>query len=134
MENVEQKENKERIIENKNYRELFKEYYHIEFSSNYDIHHIDLNHNNNDIDNLMILPKKLHQQYHNLLNSINYEEDIFLKKFSARINGNSVNSNNYNISMIEEFIPVFQKCNMWFDYKMYLDGILPNIHNFKLED
>lgn len=55
---------------NIDYRKYFKEYYGIDFSSKYDIHHIDLNHNNNSIKNLMILPKDLHHKYHFYLESM----------------------------------------------------------------
>ena len=54
-------------LELKDYREKFKRYYGLEFSKDYHIHHIDLNHSNNDIDNLMIVPKELHEVYHECL-------------------------------------------------------------------
>ena len=45
------------------YRKIYKDYYGIEFSSEYQIHHLDLDRTNNEIWNLLLLPKKLHQQY-----------------------------------------------------------------------
>ena len=48
----------------KNYREKYKRYYDIDFGKEYDIHHIDFNRSNNDISNLLLLPNKLHHQYH----------------------------------------------------------------------
>lgn len=47
-------------LELKDYREKFKRYYGLSFSKDYHIHHIDLDHSNNDIENLMIVPKELH--------------------------------------------------------------------------
>ena len=61
----------------KQYRKYFQDYYGIKLNKNYDIHHIDLNHENNQISNLMILPKKLHNKYHILINSTNFTGDIF---------------------------------------------------------
>lgn len=115
--------------ENKDYRKIIKEYYNINLESNYDVHHIDLNHNNNEISNLMIIPKKLHQKYHKYLNAINYNDNIFIKKFDAHIHSNIFKGDNYNLELINNFIPILIECNKWFDYKMYLDGKLPNIHN-----
>ena len=46
------------------YRRFYKQRYGIEFGSDYDIHHIDMNHENNDITNLILLPKVLHQKLH----------------------------------------------------------------------
>lgn len=117
----------------KDYRKLYKKHYGIGFGKNFDIHHIDLNHENNDINNLMILPKKLHHEYHLLLNAVNYQENIFQKTFNAKIHSNIVNGDNYNLMMAKQLISVLEECNKWYDYKLYLDGVIPNIHKIKLE-
>ena len=52
------------------YRQFYKERYKIEFGSDYDIHHIDLNHKNNSIDNLILLPKELHKELHQAIKDI----------------------------------------------------------------
>lgn len=36
----------------------------------YDVHHIDLNHNNNDFNNLVLIPKRLHRKFHFLFNGL----------------------------------------------------------------
>ena len=46
------------------YRRYYKEYYSIDFGSEYSIHHIDQNRENNDIRNLILLPRKLHSRFH----------------------------------------------------------------------
>jgi len=114
----------------KNYRLKYKRYYGIEFSSDYSIHHIDLNHNNNDINNLLLLPKELHNRYHFYLSMLtNFKiEELF------KITSNIICNNTYYTNILEDFIPVIKECKKWCDYKMYLDGYLPNIHNIKLED
>lgn len=45
-------------------RKLYKKHYGMDFGSSYDIHHIDLNKNNNDISNLLLLPQELHRRFH----------------------------------------------------------------------
>ncbi len=113
-----------------NYRTFFKKHYGIDFSDDYDVHHIDLNHNNNDINNLMVMPKKLHNKYHICLTAMGGND--LIKSFDARIYGSALNSNNYNIEMLQHLIESLKECNKWYDYKMYLDGIIDNIHNIDI--
>lgn len=60
----------------KNYRTKYKRYYGIDFDSSYDVHHIDGNHENNNINNLLLLPKDLHQKYHELTQKLHYVGDL----------------------------------------------------------
>ena len=46
------------------YRKFYKDYYGIDFGPEYDVHHIDRNRSNNDIQNLLLLPTRLHHQLH----------------------------------------------------------------------
>jgi len=46
------------------YRQYYKDYYGIEFDENMVIHHIDFDRSNNNIDNLLMMPKELHAKYH----------------------------------------------------------------------
>ena len=39
-------------------------------SNQYDVHHIDLNRSNNDFENLVLVPKRLHRKFHFFYNSI----------------------------------------------------------------
>ena len=110
------------------YRKYFKKYYGIDFSKDYDIHHIDLNHYNNDINNLMLIPKELHQRYHKCINSMD-KSDVLMRHI---ITGNMVSSNNYKLQIIKQAIEIIEECNKWYDYKMYLDGKIGNIHNIKI--
>lgn len=52
------------FMNNSDYRKIYTEYYHFEIPTDWDIHHIDYNHNNNNPNNLVALPKSLHQQLH----------------------------------------------------------------------
>lgn len=116
----------------KDYRKYFKNYYGIDFSTKYEIHHIDLDHNNNDIDNLMLLPKTLHSKYHMLLNSTPSMYDIFNKTFNAKIHSNVVCGDGYNLDMCKKLIETLEECNIWYDYKLYLDKKIPNIHDIEV--
>lgn len=46
------------------YRRLYENLYGITIPPEYDIHHIDFNRDNNNIENLLLLPKDLHQRLH----------------------------------------------------------------------
>lgn len=48
-----------------NYRKFYEKYYNIKIPVNWEIHHIDANRKNNDITNLIMIPKKLHSALHN---------------------------------------------------------------------
>ena len=87
----------------KDYLNKFKRHYNIDFDSEkYEIHHIDLDHNNNDIKNQELGDCKIHS-------TINSPHTCFL-----------TNLNN--------FVSVYLECNKWYDYKLFLDGEIPNIH------
>ena len=109
-----------------NYNRIYKQHFNIEFDSSFVVHHIDGNHENNSIENLLLLPRVLHSRYHSLKNIVNNH------RLTTTITGNQANQNNYYISYYEDFINVLNKCNKWYDYRQYLDGKLPNIHGIKL--
>ena len=48
-----------------NYRKLYEEYHDLKIPKDWDIHHIDADRENNKINNLIMLPSKLHQALHN---------------------------------------------------------------------
>lgn len=49
---------------NVDYRQLYKDYYGIDFDDSMVVHHIDFDRTNNSIDNLLLMPKELHAKYH----------------------------------------------------------------------
>ena len=46
------------------YRKFYKDYYGISFNDDMVIHHLDWNRNNNDISNLLLIPKEIHNMFH----------------------------------------------------------------------
>ena len=48
-----------------NYRKLYEEHHDLKIPKDWDIHHIDADRENNKINNLIMLPSKLHQALHN---------------------------------------------------------------------
>lgn len=52
-----------------NYRRLYENHYGITIPPEYDIHHIDFNRENNEIENLLLIPKELHKRLHSVRNT-----------------------------------------------------------------
>ena len=117
----------------KDYRKKYKRYYGIDFSSDYAIHHLDFDRSNNDISNLLLLPKKLHAKYHFYLSCIRHESGesgpVFL--LDGRIS--STNYQRWRVSLLEDFTEALVECAKWYDYKCYLDGLMPNVHGITLD-
>lgn len=56
------------------YKKIYENYYHVVWDSQkFHIHHIDRNRENNNPENLLLLPKILHHKYHFYLNKISYQ-------------------------------------------------------------
>lgn len=118
-----------------NYRRLYEDMTGEKIPKGYEIHHIDFNKKNNDIDNLVMLPKKLHRKLHKHITMYNYQQyELDLKVKSIIETGHATNSylKNYIISDYLPLLETLMKCNMWVDYKMYVMGVIPNIHNIQL--
>lgn len=49
-----------------NYRKYYADYFGIEIPKEYHIHHLDRDRNNNNIRNLILLPKEVHEKVHKL--------------------------------------------------------------------
>lgn len=116
------------------YRKKIEKEYGIKLSKKYHVHHIDLDRDNNEIYNLIILPSDLHIKYHTCLSEINKYKKGTDIKFNAEIHGNLVNSNCIIINAVQNLIDVLEECSKWYDYKMYLEGRIPNIHHIFLDN
>lgn len=123
-------------LELKDYREKFKRYYGLEFSKDYHIHHIDLNHSNNDIENLMIVPKELHEVYHECLVNVQMltegKDTSRSFEFDVKPTGNISGYQSFAFSSLLRFMKVLEEMNNWYDYKLYLEGKMPNYHGITL--
>lgn len=82
------------------YRKLYKSYYKIEFGSEFEIHHIDGNHSNNEIRNLLLLPQKLHDQLH-------WINNIFFDYFGKSYNFLRVMSNAHQCYYLSSAVDIW---------------------------
>ena len=116
-----------------NYIKFYKKTTNKDFDSKkYSIHHIDGNRQNNDISNLVMLPKALHCKYHfysrDLVNPIK-----FTVKILSVLDGGQ-GYDDYAMNALENFIQCRKECCKWCDYREYLLGYIPNIHHLSTED
>lgn len=101
-----------------NYRRKYKRYYGIDFSSEYDIHHIDFDRTNNDISNLLLLPKELHARYHRLINDLGGKDKNGFIKINILIN---LLVSNYALPIMEQLCATIQEVEEWVSFKHRLD-------------
>ena len=101
----------------KNYREKYKRYYEINFGSEYSIHHIDLDRGNNDISNLLLLPKELHAKYHLILNSISICPDKPKADGFIDVRLSNILITDYNANMFSQLAETIEECHKWLEWK-----------------
>ncbi len=96
-----------------NYRQYYKEHYGIEFGSEFSIHHLDRNRNNNDINNLLLIPSLVHQRYHFLINAIGGIQDFDFHQLVTNAN----NLQSYFAKMSE----TIKEMGYWANHKFNYD-------------
>lgn len=103
----------------KDYRRLYKKYYGINIGPNMTIHHIDGNHDNNDISNLLMLPRELHAAYHYYL-----DKAWLIGKGSFSIDPKLSGSIalSYNNQILRGLVETMEKCEEWVRFKEQLDA------------
>lgn len=94
------------------YRKFYKEHYAIEFGSDFVVHHIDSNRNNNDISNLLLLPRKLHARYHFLLNALSIQSGGYV---DLKLKDKGIT--NYELKILDLLPEIMKECNKWIRYK-----------------
>lgn len=100
----------------KNYRKYYQEITGIQIDLSFDIHHIDGNRGNNDINNLVHLPKKLHNDFHKLRNEISMFNTEIMQLGS---NDKVQTFNNAYVDTIIRYNEVLKKCSEYIDLRNY---------------
>lgn len=93
----------------KDYRKIYERYFNIKIPKGYEIHHIDFDHSNNDIDNLIMLPRDLHQRYHKAIYELNG-----LDNNRASIYGKiSISGGSFLTDEMINFCKILQEIDYW---------------------
>lgn len=108
-----------------NYRKRCLEYYldtynslfnfPAEYAEYWDVHHIDNDHNNNDMKNLVLIPHELHQKYHTL------RRTAIMCQLPDRMFGNEVSTILYESNSISNYLSCLEECMIYMDYKKMAD-------------
>jgi len=91
-----------------NYREKYLEYFGLENNPKFQVHHLDLNRDNNNIYNLVLLPKTVHKRFH-----------FFIAGFKTREKGIiTLDLSNPFESMLEietcaKVLPILKEIKKW---------------------
>ena len=100
-----------------NYREKYKRFFGIKFGSDYVIHHIDFDRKNNDISNLLLLPKELHAKYHLILNALSVCPDKPKADGFINVRLSNAEITDYNCAAFESLPKVICECAKWLKWK-----------------
>ena len=93
------------------YRSKYKAYYGIDFDDSFVIHHIDFDHSNNDIDNLILLPRTLHSSYHEIVTELqDYDNPRNDGTVSFRVDNQALFFNKHRFKKMSS---LFTKINDW---------------------
>lgn len=90
----------------KNYRKFYENKTGVKTEKGFDIHHLDFNKSNNNINNLVRIPSKLHKGYHRTIELYKDAKDLAtINELQPNIN----DLNNQEYFYNKEFIQLFLK-------------------------
>lgn len=93
------------------YRKLYEKTFGIKIPRDYDIHHIDGDHNNDSLDNLLLLPRDLHAELH-------HAEDMFRRMMEV---GNLKDFHSMpahiNVTILEDLADAIDQVSVWMKAK-----------------
>lgn len=102
-----------------NYRQLYKEWYGIEFGRDMAVHHIDYDRTNNEIDNLLLLPMELHIQYHVIMSHLGGNGNGQIEKVLLKPRQLGESDKAKCLKTLSETI---ERIKPWINFKLKLDA------------
>lgn len=100
---------------NVDYRQLYRDYFGIEFDNTMVIHHIDFDRTNNDIDNLIMIPRRLHAKYHLHVSQLGGTGDGIIN-YDMRVNGDT-----YRIQELRGLADALDEIMQWVRIKWQME-------------
>lgn len=91
------------------YRNLYEKHYGITIPPEYEVHHIDFNRDNNNIENLLLLPKGLHRQLHRVRDT----SDVNLNGFFDFQGISAQRPMDYERRCINAALDVYDELQIW---------------------
>lgn len=100
-------------------RQYYKDYYEIDFGEDFVIHHMDFDSKNNDINNLLLLPKKLYSRYMFILSGFKAKRGVVNINFEVKIDAGSMHI--YDYKMAKMLCETMEEINKWVKKKSDMD-------------
>ena len=105
------------------YRKKYEEELGILLPKDYDVHHINQDRCDNSIENLVALPKPLHQRYHTVCYAVS---PITLSDLPNDLTFHNCNRGiSYEINILKEYDLVITECFKYIVYRDFLLNKLP---------
>lgn len=105
-------------------RQYYKDYFNIDFGNEYVVCHMDLNSSNNDIDNLLLMPKNLYSRYNMLMSGLNGSGGNITIDFKIEPNCNGINLYEYNAA--KQLCETMAEIDEWVKKKCDLQAVKSN--------
>lgn len=115
-----------------NYRKFYEKQTGKKIPKDFDVHHIDFNRENNDIMNLVAIPKELHRNYHKSLYDIQGKMQYTIDFTITTHPFTSLCNNHSHTKEWNDLTTVFHattKIRNWTDYRNCLLGIIHTCGN-----
>lgn len=95
-------------------RKIYAEHYGITIPDGMEIHHIDGDPTNDEIENLLMLPRELHKAYHKW-------KACFDRLSFEQYDGLLLHANQFHFMVMMEFGKVCEECLRWMGYQAQMD-------------
>ena len=92
----------------------------------FEVHHIDSDRKNNDIDNLIALPRATHRGLHHNHPIMGLEKENLIP---TGVNGGHNTYLYFYLDQLDDYMPFLKQVNKWIDFRDCLLGRMWNIHN-----
>ncbi len=111
-----------------NFRKLYCDALNVELPTEFEVHHIDMNRENNVIQNLVAIPVKLHRHYHNC-QLMSFPESERLIPIMPPQSATSLGNDFFKLVLAPafyEFEKIYYEIQKWIEYRDHLIFGFPN--------
>ena len=91
------------------YREKYKKRFGIKFNNDYEVHHIDFDRSNNEIENLILLPRDLHKKLH----KIHSEYGLYMNENLSKFPFSNQLSCSMTASILRKYAQIYEELAFW---------------------
>lgn len=96
---------------------------------NFDVHHLYHNRDNNDLKNLVAIPKDLHMKYHSFWMVSTLDINLIPKSPISQGGGYFA----FTLKQLNAYAPVYMEVQNWIAHRDHLFFDMPRINNYDYE-